>query len=104
MTAPMTAYAIYCTDKPDTAQKRLDTRDAHFAHIEKTLENLLIAGPMMDETGVTIGSLLIVKADNVEEARKQLEADPYFTADIWADIRITKFTPAAGDWIGGKIW
>lgn len=100
----MNSYAIYCTDKPDTEQRRLDTRIAHFAHIEKTLDNLLIAGPMMDENGSTVGSLLIVKADNERDARKQLEADPYFDADIWADIRITKFTPAAGDWIGGKIW
>lgn len=100
----MKSYAIYCTDKPDTAQKRLDARDAHFAHIEKTLDKLLIAGPLLDEVGVTIGSLLVVKADNAEQARNQLEADPYFNADIWADIRITPFMPAAGDWIGGKIW
>lgn len=100
----MKSYAIYCTDKPDTAQKRLDSRDAHFAHIEKTLDNLLIAGPLLDEAGVTIGSLLVVKANDTEHARKQLEADPYFSADIWADIRITPFMPAAGEWIGGKIW
>tara|TARA_R110000765_G_scaffold172806_2_gene277717 strand:- start:491 stop:793 length:303 start_codon:yes stop_codon:yes gene_type:complete len=97
-------FAIYCTDKPDTAQKRLDTRDAHFAHIEATLANFCIAGPLRDEKGVTVGSLLIVKAKDAAEARKCLEADPYFDAAIWADIRITEFVPAAGDWIGGKIW
>lgn len=100
----MKAFAIYCIDKPDTAQKRLDTRAAHFAHIEKTLDNLLIAGPLNDPAGQTVGSLLIVKAADPAAARTQLEADPYFDADIWADIRITEFVPAAGDWIGGKIW
>lgn len=97
-------FAIYCVDKPGTEQKRLDARGAHFAHIEKTLDNLLIAGPMKDGDGATIGSLLIVKATDAEDARRQLEADPYFAADIWADIRISEFMPAAGDWIGGKIW
>jgi len=97
-------FAIYCTDKSDTAQRRVDARDAHFKHIEKTLENFLIAGPMLNEDDVTIGSLLIVKAEDVADARRQLEADPYFAADIWADIRIAEFMPAAGDWIGGKIW
>jgi uncharacterized protein YciI len=100
----MKTFAIYCTDRPDTVQKRLDARAAHFAHIEATLTNFYIAGPLLDEDGVTIGSLLIVKAGNAAEARKRVEADPYFDAAIWADIRITEFIPAAGDWIGGKIW
>ncbi len=100
----MKAFAIYCTDKPGTEQKRLDTRGAHFAHIEKTIDNLFVAGPLKNARGDTVGSLLIVKAETAEDARAQLEADPYFHADIWADIRITEFTAAAGDWIGGKIW
>ncbi|QTD55162.1 YciI family protein [Parasphingorhabdus cellanae] len=100
----MKAFAIYCTDKPDTEQKRLDTRSAHFAHIETTLDNLFVAGPFKNAHGDTVGSLLIVKAETEADARAQLEADPYFHADIWADIRIHEFTAAAGDWIGGKIW
>ncbi|PHR20558.1 MAG: hypothetical protein COA41_05195 [Sphingopyxis sp.] len=100
----MKTFAIYCTDKPDTAKMRNDARDAHFAHIEKTLDNFCIAGPMLDENGGTVGSLLVVKAADAAAARRQLEADPYFDAEIWADIRITEFIPAAGDWIGGKIW
>ncbi len=100
----MKAFAIYCTDKPGTEQKRRDTRGAHFDHIEKTIDNLFVAGPLKNAQGDTVGSLLIVKAETAEDARAQLEADPYFHADIWADIRITEFTAAAGDWIGGKIW
>lgn len=100
----MKTFAIYCTDRPDTAQKRLDARDAHFVHIEATLANYFIAGPLRDEDGNTVGSLLIIKAENAGEARKCVEADPYFGADIWSEIRITEFVPAAGDWIGGKIW
>ncbi|MEO9634569.1 MAG: YciI family protein [Parasphingorhabdus sp.] len=100
----MKTFAIYCVDKPDTAQKRLDARDAHFAHIEATLANFCIAGPLLDDQGVTIGSLLVVKAETATEARAFLEADPYFDSDIWADVRITQFVAAAGDWIGGKIW
>lgn len=100
----MKVFAVYCTDRPGMAQKRLDARDAHFAHIEATLSNFFIAGPLRDENGDTVGSLLIVKAENAGDARKLVEADPYFDAAIWADIRITEFIPAAGDWIGGKIW
>lgn len=100
----MKGFVIYCIDKPGTEQKRLDARDAHFAHIEKTLDNLFVAGPFKNAQGDTVGSLLIVKAASAEDARAQLEADPYYHADIWVDIRINEFTAAAGDWIGGKIW
>ncbi|NRD89640.1 hypothetical protein C8024_09525 [Sphingopyxis sp. BSNA05] len=100
----MKTFAIYCTDNPDTAEKRLDARAAHFAHMEKMLEHFLIAGPLLDEQGVTVGSMLVVKAETAAEARKFPEADPYHAAGIWADIRVTEFIPAAGDWIGGKIW
>lgn len=97
-------FAIYCTDKPGAGPQRGEASPAHLAHVEKTLDNYLIAGPMKNEAGETIGSLLIVKATDAADARRQLEADPYYGADIWAEIRISEFMPAAGDWIGGKIW
>jgi len=100
----MEIFAIYCTDKTDTGQKRRNARDAHFAHIEGVIDDILVAGPYKDPLGNTVGSLLIIKADNVDAARRWLEQDPYYTADIWADIAIHQFTAAAGDWIGGKIW
>lgn len=100
----MATFAMYCTDKADTAQKRLDARDTHFAHIENILDDIRVAGPLNAADGTTIGSLLIVEAENEDAARALLEQDPYFSADIWSDIRITQFIPAAGKWIGGKIW
>ncbi len=100
----MKTYAIYCTDKPETVQARLNARNAHFSHIEKVLDDILIAGPLVGPDGITVGSLLIVKAEDAISARTLLERDPYFQADIWTDIRITEFIPAAGEWIGGKIW
>ena len=100
----MKTYAIYCTDRLETAQARLDARDAHFTHIEKVLDEILIAGPLVGPDGMTVGSLLVVKAKDAISARALLERDPYLKADIWADIRITEFDPAAGEWIGGKIW
>ncbi|WP_417619563.1 YciI family protein [Parasphingorhabdus sp.] len=100
----MKTYAIYCTDRPETAQARLDARNAHFTHIEKVLDDILIAGPLVGPGGITVGSMLVVKAKDEKSARILLERDPYFQADIWTDIRITEFIPAAGEWIGGKIW
>ena len=100
----MKTFVIYCTDKPGTEQKRLDARDAHFAHIEAVMSELFVAGPFKDAHGTTVGSLLIVKTESAQAARAWLEKDPYYAADIWADIAIHEFVAAAGKWIGGKIW
>lgn len=100
----MSHYAIYCRDKVGKADQRQAASPAHLKHVEQNLERYFIAGPIRDEGGATVGSLLIVKAESVDEARAFLKQDPYFSANIWESIEIHDFMPAAGDWIGGKIW
>ncbi|MEP2990494.1 MAG: YciI family protein [Parasphingorhabdus sp.] len=100
----MSHYAIYCRDKAGAGDQRQAASPAHLMHVEEHLENYFIAGPIKDNDGATVGSLLIVKADSADKARNFLEQDPYFSADIWESIEIHDFMPAAGDWIGGKIW
>ena len=47
---------------------------------------------------------LAVEAVDADDARGFIERDPYFSAGFWESIEIFEFIPAAGDWIGGKIW
>lgn len=100
----MAFYAIVSRDTPDAAKLRADHRDAHFAHIETILDKVAVAGPLKDESGGFTGSLVVLDADSIDAARAILEADPFFRAGVWTDIRIEAFTAAAGTWIGGKIW
>ena len=100
----MKTYAIYCRDKAGTADLRNAASPAHLKHVEQHLACYRVAGPMKDEGGSTIGSLLIVHAENIAEARAFLEQDPYYAEGFWETIHIEEFLPAAGDWIGGKIW
>jgi len=97
-------YAIITKDKPGATAIRMEKLREHLAHVEATLDQLAIAGPLRDEAGNFTGSLLVVKADSLEEARSMLAHDPYFKADIWSDIEIRSFGAAAGDWVGGKAW
>jgi uncharacterized protein YciI len=97
-------YAIIAHDKPDADAGRKAQLRAHLAHIETTLDRIAVAGPLSDENGHYTGSLLLVKADSEAKAREYLESDPYFAASIWSHIEIRCFSPAAGDWVGGKNW
>jgi uncharacterized protein YciI len=100
----MKAYVIYCRDRPETENLRKKATPAHLKHVEDHLDQHLVAGPMKDADGNTVGSLLIVKAVDADDARGFIERDPYFSPGFWESIQIFEFIPAAGDWIGGKIW
>jgi uncharacterized protein len=97
-------FAIMAWDVPDSAPLRLAARDAHFARVEAIMNQVSIAGPLKDTDGAIIGSLIVVTAKDEAEAHALFEGDPYFAAGVWARHEIHAFLPAAGAWIGGKIW
>lgn len=100
----MPHFVIIARDGPDSAQRRADARQAHFAQVETIMDRVAIAGPLKDAGGAFTGSLIVLDVADEAEARALVEADPYFKAGVWSDIEIHPFVPAAGGWIGGKIW
>lgn len=100
----MKHFAIIAWDAPGSAPIRKAAREAHFARIDGIIDSLAIAGPLRDEAGDFVGSLVIVTAADEAGARAILEADPYFAAGVWDRIEIREFLPAAGQWIGGTTW
>lgn len=97
-------FAIVCRDVPDSAAARAEHRAAHFDRVVDILDQLAIAGPLKDDEGKIVGSLVVVHAATKEEARAILEGDPYFGANVWAECAIHEFIAAAGTWVGGKNW
>jgi hypothetical protein len=97
-------YAIMTKDKPGASVTRMAKLKEHLAHVEESLNDFAIAGPLRDEEGNFTGSLLVVRAESEEQARAMLAKDPYFQADIWSEIEIRAFSAAVGDWVGGKAW
>jgi len=101
------AWVATCVDRGDvdTAPLRARERDAHFAYIESILAKVLVAGPLATPgTGTHGASLFIYDVADEAEARRLLEGDPYFAAGIYGEVELRPFWPAAGRWIGGKIW
>lgn len=100
-----TAYIAICKDGPNGAAGRASAIREHFAYIEKVLGDLNIAGPLFGADGKTmVGSLYCFQTNNIDTARALLEGDPYFRAGIFASVEYFPHLPAAGKFIGGKIW
>jgi uncharacterized protein YciI len=100
-----TAYVVICRDGPKGALVRAEHTADHMAYIETVLDELNIAGPLYDDGGQKpVGSLYCLATRSLARAREIIEKDPYFVHGAFASVDYFPHLPAAGKYIGGKIW
>jgi uncharacterized protein YciI len=83
-------YAFLCQDKPGALQVRLDTRPEHVEWLNglNAEGKLMFAGPFLDAEGQSNGTLAVVKAETMDEAKAISAADPYARAGLFASVDI----------------
>jgi len=102
---PPRQFVFVCRDGPDAAGRRSAAIAAHTRYMETVWRRISVAGPLHDPAdGTVVGSLYLVAAVDAAEAWSLLRDDPFFSAGIWQDIRLSALTPALGAWVGGRIW
>lgn len=92
----MGLYVLVCNDKPDSLELRMANREAHLAYARDFSDRLKVAGPLLDEAGNMAGSLLILEADSLEDARAFNLDDPYQKAGLFASVQVTAFKATIG--------
>jgi len=83
-------FAFLCQDKPDSLQLRMDTRTVHIEWLNEinAAGTLTFAGPFLDSDGKPNGSLVVVKAETIEEAKAISAADPYAKAGLFESVDV----------------
>jgi uncharacterized protein len=81
-------YAIICTDNPDSLAVRQANRPEHLAYLEGLGGKLKAAGPFLDESGEPNGSLIVIEADSVADAKAAAALDPYAKAGLFARVEV----------------
>ena len=100
-----TSSVVVCRDGPKGAAARAAATQAHLAYIETVLGDLHVAGPLFDDSGKkTIGSLYLLHTRSLLRAREIIENDPFYKAGAFESVEYFPHLPAAGQYIGGKIW
>jgi uncharacterized protein YciI len=99
-----TVYAVFAEDDPAMAHVRQAALADHLVFVEDNVERYAVAGPLLDETGAMTRSLFLIYAEDETAARAFMARDPYVAGGLYAEMSYRRFTPAAGDWIGGIIW
>ena len=85
-------FAIYCRDKKDHQQTRLDNRPAHVEYLKKFTGQHAITGPLLTDDGQgMVGSLLVMEFADRTAAEDFAKNDPYAKAGLFESVAINPF-------------
>ena len=100
-----TCYLVICRDGPDSSAPRAAHLKGHLDHVEKYWTRYVTAGPIREPGGdALVGSVFLVLADSLADAKALMEGDPYITSGMYETITYNEISNSIGQFIGGKIW
>jgi uncharacterized protein len=85
----MPSFAIIAHDRPDAGTLRAETRPSHLDYLKAIGDRIVAAGPMDDESGKPMGSIVIAEFDDLAAARAFAAADPYAQAGLFQSVAVT---------------
>ncbi|KAJ7154665.1 hypothetical protein C8R46DRAFT_1118005 [Mycena filopes] len=90
---PLPKFFVYAPDKtdPDAFARRLSVRSKHLEGARQAIDggSIRVAGAvltpesLLTENKKMVGSVFILQAENIEEVKKMIETDIYYTSDVW---------------------
>ena len=90
-------YALFCTDKEDYLDVRLDNRDDHVEYLKAQGEKLVFAGPTFDDDGETMnGSLIVLDMDTRADVEAFAKDDPYNQHGLFESVTIRPWKKVFG--------
>jgi uncharacterized protein len=87
----MATFVLHCLDHPGTLDVRLAHRPAHLDYARSLGAQLKLAGPLLDDAGSPIGSLLIIDVSDRAAAEAFAAHDPYAKAGLFRSVDIRPF-------------
>ena len=82
------SYAVHYLDKADAGDLRQRHREAHIAYRKGLGDKLLLAGPLLSEDGKPVGSLVLLEAESLADAKAVAHSDPYAAAGLFDQILV----------------
>ena len=90
-------FVIHAIDRDGDGSLRLANREAHLGFLGESGDRVKLGGPMLSEDGSRmIGSMLVIEAESLQEARDWAAGDPYKKADLFASVDIRPWKAAVG--------
>ena len=67
---------------------RMEIRPEHLKHLDSLGDALLLAGPFLNDNGEGVGSIVVIEAGSLDEAREMFGRDPFVTRGLFDTISI----------------
>ncbi len=87
----MNTFIVICKDKENSLGKRLANRKFHLKYLQTLKENLVMAGPILDDSENPKGSMLVIKFENKTKLEEFLKKDPYAKVNLFETVEIELF-------------
>ena len=81
-------FALVAHDRPDSVDRRISIRPEHLQHLESLGDSLLLAGPFLNDKGEGVGSVMVIEAASLEEARAIFGRDPFMREGLFDQVTI----------------
>ncbi len=85
-------YAVVAHDRPNGLQQRNALRDLHYKYLNSLGQSLVFAGALFSEDDKMDGSLMVVEADSLKEAKKLAAGDPFVIQGLYASYEVKRWT------------
>jgi uncharacterized protein YciI len=94
-------YFVHGVDDAGVDEKLEDLGEQHWAYMDRHAGQLVARGPTLTSDGRThTGSVHVVEATTIEQARLFAFHEPYWLAGVYASVTVTRFQNA----LGGSMW
>lgn len=94
----MAYFCVHAIDRPGRLEARFRLRESHRARLRQHDHPIAvrIGGPLIDDEGKMIGTMLVIEADSRADVEAFLEGDPYMIEDLFETITISGFNWGLG--------
>lgn len=68
---------------------RAETRPQHLAYLQAAIDQVVVAGPLLDDEGTPIGSMLLMEFPDRRSAVAFAADDPYARVGLFSSVAVT---------------
>lgn len=96
----MAHFIVEYADLPGSSPAREAHRGAHIAYRIGLGDRMLMAGPLLDDGGQSVGSLVLIEAVDRNKAEETALSDPFIQHGVFRLVSVRAYRVAA---ILGKV-
>jgi uncharacterized protein len=81
-------FALVAHDQPNSVARRLELRPEHLKYLDSLGSKLLLAGPFLNGQAEGVGTIALIEADSLDDAREVFGRDPFVVHGLFDQVTI----------------